>query len=237
MEFVKKLTEQGANILVTGRNLDALNETKKKFPDVHVFQSDVANPKDIEQLFKDVITQFPMLNIIINNAGIMSNVDLQNNTFTLENITQEIDINLSGTVRMVQQFLPHLAKQKSAAVINISSGMGFIPVAISPIYCATKAAVHIYTQSLRLQMKNTKVKVFEIAPPKTNKPMQTALSNEKSNVKMMKISTLVSIAIKGIINDTFEIRPGLSNTMKWMSRIAPDFFAALIDRNNEKAKI
>ena len=107
-----------------------------------------------------------MLNIIINNAGIMSNVDLQNNTFTLENITQEIDINLSGTVRMVQQFLPHLAKQKSAAVINISSGMGFIPVAISPIYCATKAAVHIYTQSLRLQMKNTKVKVFEIAPTK-----------------------------------------------------------------------
>jgi len=87
LEFGKQLTEQGANIIVTGRNLDKLNETKRQFPKIQIFQSDVSSPKDIEQLYKKITQQFPGLNIIINNAGIMRNLNLQDKRLSLENIT------------------------------------------------------------------------------------------------------------------------------------------------------
>jgi len=83
----------------------------------------------------------------------------------LEDISREIETNLSGTIRMVKQFLPQLKAQKSASIMNVSSGLAFVPFPISPVYCATKAGVHSFTQALRIQLKNTNVKVFELAPP------------------------------------------------------------------------
>tara|TARA_R110002020_G_scaffold312439_4_gene527909 strand:- start:1906 stop:2334 length:429 start_codon:yes stop_codon:yes gene_type:complete len=104
LEFVKQLTENGAIIIVTGRNLDKLNATKEKFPTVQYFQSDVSNPNDIEQLYLKVIKQFPDLNLVINNAGIMRNLSLQDTSLNLEKITDEIDINLSGVIRLYESF-------------------------------------------------------------------------------------------------------------------------------------
>ncbi|RDB07489.1 SDR family oxidoreductase [Runella aurantiaca] len=168
LEFVKQLSEQGATIIVTGRNLNALNETKKKFSHVHTFQSDVSNPKDIEQLYKHVTQQFPDLNIIINNAGLMRLIDLQDTSLDLENINREITTNLSGTIQMVHQFLPHLITKKSAAIVNVSSGIAFMSYSSAPIYSAAKAGVRAYTQALRLQLEHTNVKVFEMIPPGVN---------------------------------------------------------------------
>ena len=79
LEFAKQLSETGATVIVTGRNLEGLKETKKQFPNVHIFQSDVSNPKAIEQLYKDVTSQFPNLNILINNAGLMRLIDYKTN--------------------------------------------------------------------------------------------------------------------------------------------------------------
>jgi len=127
LEFVKQLTAQGARLIVTGRNPDALNETKKRFPQVQTFQSDVSNPRDIERLYAAVTQQFPDLNIIINNAGLMRLIDLQDASLDLENISREISTNLTGTIQMVHQFLPHLITRKSAAIVNVSSGIAFMP--------------------------------------------------------------------------------------------------------------
>lgn len=172
LELVKQLTEKAANIIITGRNLDALNETKKKFPNVHVFQSDVSNPNDIKQLYQDITQQFPDLNIIINNAGLMRLIDVQDRTMDLENITREIDTNLSGTIQMVHQFLPHLLTKKSAAIVNISSGIALMSYSSAPVYSASKAGVRAYTQALRMQLDGTNVKVFEIIPPGVNTNLQ-----------------------------------------------------------------
>src|SRR5690606_26897205 len=158
LEFVKQLTKKEANIIVTGRNLDKLNETQKQFPKISIFQSDVSKLQDIEQLYKDVTEQFPQLNIIINNAGIMRNLDLQDTGLSLENITSEIETNLSGTIRMNHRFLPHLKTKKSSAIVNVSSGLAFLPFPMSPIYSVTKSGVHVYSKVLRLQLKNTSVK-------------------------------------------------------------------------------
>lgn len=236
LEYAKQFVQQGAKVIVTGRDIQKLNKTKEQFPEIIGFQSDINKPEDIEALYHQVTRQFPDLNIIVNNAGVMHSVEINDASVNLNNITDEIDTNFSGTVRMIHQFLPHLMTKKPAAIVNITSGLGFIPFTTSPIYCGTKAGIHIYSQALRLQLKNTNVKVFEIAPPKTDKPLQTAVP-ETSSQGMMKVSDMVRVSIKGILKDNYEIRPGLSNAMKWMSRIAPNFFTKLINKNIEKAKL
>ncbi|WP_337043679.1 SDR family oxidoreductase [Emticicia sp. 17c] len=223
LEFVRQLTAHGANIIVTGRNPEALNDTKKMFPAVKTFQSDVSNPQDIEQLCERVTAQFPELNIIINNAGIMREINLLDSSKDLQNITREIDTNLSGTIQMVHQFLPHLQKQKSSAVVNVSSAIAFMGYAIAPIYSASKAGVHTYTKVLRAQLKKTNVKVFEVIPPGVTTPLQKDFEHQPNPSQMMNVEKMVAVAIKGILNDKPEIKPGLSKVVKFMSRFMPDF--------------
>ncbi|SFM63440.1 uncharacterized oxidoreductase [Chitinophaga sp. YR627] len=236
LEFAKQLLEKGANVIVTGRNIENLIKTKEQFPEIHTIQCDIDNPDEIRSLHQQILKEFPDLNIIINNAGIMHSVRPEDVNMELEKVTAEIETNFSGTVRMIHQFLPHLMAKNASAIVNVTSGLAFIPFTISPIYCGTKAGVHVYTQALRLQLRGSNVKVFEVAPPKTDKPLQTAVP-EAPNSRDMKVEDMVRIAIRGISKDKLEIRPGLSNVMKWMSRIAPDFFAKLIDKNIRKSKL
>jgi len=236
LELVKQLTEQGSTIIVTGRNLDALNETKKKFPKVHTFQSDVSKPQDIERLYKDVTQQFPQLNIIINNAGLMRLIDLQDTTLDLENINREIATNLSGTIQMVHQFLPHLKKQKSSAIVNVSSGIAFMAYSSAPVYSATKAGVRAYTQALRLQLQDTNVKVFELIPPGVNTNLQNDWAVQPNPSMMMNADKLVNVAIKGLLKDKPELKPFLISVIKTASRIMPNTLLKFGHREFKKFK-
>lgn len=221
LELVKQLTEQGANVIVTGRNLDALNATKKQFPKIHTFQSDVSKPQDIEQLYKNVTSQFPDLNIIINNAGQMRLIDLQDTSLDLENINREIAVNLTGTVQMAHQFLPHLLTKKSAAVINVSSAIAFMPYSVAPIYSATKAGVRFYTQALREQLAETNVKVFELIPSGTNTNLQNDWEMPPNPRMMMDVDKLVNAVIKDLKRDKPELKPTIVDIIKLASRIMP----------------
>ncbi len=236
LEFVKQLTGQGANIIITGRNPDALNKTKKRFPKVHTFQSDVSKPEDIEQLYKDVTQQFPELNIIINNAGIMRLIDLQDTTLDLENINREIATNLSGTIQMVHQFLPHLITKKSSAIVNVSSGIAFMPYSTAPVYSASKAGVHAYSQALRLQLEETNVKVFEVIPPGVNTNLQNDWVLKPNPGMMMDVKKMVNVAIKGILKDKPEIKPFLLRVIKLASRVVPNLLIKFGHREFKKFK-
>jgi uncharacterized oxidoreductase len=222
LELVKQLTAQGSTVIVTGRKAEALLETKKQFPNVHTFQSDVSNPKDIEKLYLDVTSQFPTLNIIINNAGLMRQIDLQDESLGLANITTEVATNLTGTIQMVHQFLPHLKKQKSAGIVNVSSGIAFMPYSVAPIYSATKSAVRAYTQALRLQLEDTNVKVFEMIPPGVKTNLQNDWIVEPNPRMMMTADKMVNVVIKGLLNDKKELKPFLIGVIKTASRIMPD---------------
>jgi uncharacterized oxidoreductase len=125
---------------------------------------------------------------------------------------------------MVQQFLPHLKARKDALIVNISSGLAFIPMPISPVYCATKAAIHSFTQSLRVQLNGTGVTVIELAPPGVETPLfRGEFAEEMKGQKGMDVKLFAGKAIAGIEAGKLEIRPGLSNVLKIMSRIAPEF--------------
>jgi uncharacterized oxidoreductase len=239
LEFVKQLNRQGAaQIIITGRDILKLEQAKRQFPAIYTVQSHVDDPKQIEKLYHEVTQKFPTLNIIINSAGIMRDLNLKDDRSGLENITSEINTNLTGTIQMVHQFLPHLLKQTSAAIVNISSGLAFLPFPLSPVYSASKVGVHAYTQVLRLQLKKTNVKVFELAPPSTETPLQNEFSgiDMGSSSPIMKVDKMVRVAIEGILKDKLEILPGLSKALKLMGRIAPNFFLNFMDKMLDKAK-
>ncbi|XDD48270.1 SDR family oxidoreductase [Leptospira sp. WS39.C2] len=232
---MKQLSALDNSIIVIGRDLQKLEHTKKSFPKVHTIQCDVSDPKAIDALYEQVTKQFPDLNILINNAGIMKTINVHDTSGNLTDLTQEIEINLNGPIRMVKQFLPHLKTKSIAAIVNVTSGLAFVPLPGSPIYCATKAGLHSYTLSLRVQLKNTKVKVFELAPPATQTELLGDFSEEDSKgISIMKVEDMVKVAVDGITNDRFEIRPGQSNQLKMMSRIAPDFILKKLSRSVDR---
>lgn len=225
LELATQLIKLDNTVIVTGRDQAKLDATKRALPKVHTIQSDASDPGAISALYQGLISEFPDLNMIINNAGIMRKINLQDSGGDLNSIAGEIEINLSGPIRMVQQFLPHLATKQSAAIVNVSSGLAFIPLPISPVYSATKAGIHSYTQSLRVQLKNTSIKVFELAPPGTETPLFRGDFSEADlgGAKGMAVEELVRQAIEGLRKDVWEIRPGLSNVLYFMSRFAPNF--------------
>src|SRR3984893_2358523 len=123
----------GNTILITGLDHAKLDRAKAAFPKSHTFRSDVSDPKAIATLYENVVKQFPDLNILINLAGIMREINVHDKAGGLEDITREIEINLSGPIRMVKQFLPHLKTKSEAAIMNVSSSLAFVPLPISPV--------------------------------------------------------------------------------------------------------
>jgi uncharacterized oxidoreductase len=223
LELARQLLPRRNTIIITGRDQERLDTAQRALPGVHIFKSDVSDPAAIVALHDDVLAQFPALDTLINNAGIMRNLNL-NQARGLEDVAREIDINLSGPVRMVQQFLPHLKTRSRAMIVNVSSGLAFIPIPISPVYCAAKAGLHSFTQSLRVQLAGTNVTVVELAPPGVETPLfRGEFAAEMQGQKGMDVVVLAKRAIAGIEAGKLEIRPGLSNVLKIMSRVAPQF--------------
>ena len=223
-ELAAQLLQLGNTVIITGRDQSKLDLAKKKLSNVHTFQCDVSDAKAISALYEKVISQFPELNFLINNAGVMRKLNFHTKEVDREDISSEIEINLSGSIRMVNQFLSHLKTKKSAAIMNVSSALAFVPHPELPVYCATKAGIHSFTQSLRMQLKNTNIKVFELAPPAIQTPLiEVFEGDEIKDVKPMDAGKMVRYAIKGLVKDRFEILPGQSSALKFMSRVAPQF--------------
>ena len=222
LELATQLLALGNTVIITGRDQPKLDRIKGEDPLLHVIQSDVNDPGAIASLYERVSRGYPALNILINNARVMRKINLQDKGCDLEDISREIETNLIGPVRMVKQFLPRLQAQTSAAIVNVSSGLAFTPFPISPIYGATKAGLHSFTQSLRVQLKNTSVKVFEPAPPSTQTPLQNGFdSSDTKGSPVMDVKKFVQQAITGIQKDHLEMLPGLSKVLRLVSRIAP----------------
>lgn len=235
LALAEQFLQLGNTVIVTGRDQAKLDETKKKFPKIHTLQSDVSDPKAIALLYDKITAEFSDLNVLINNAGFMRKINLHNKDSDLANLTNEIETNLMGPIRMVKQFLPHLKTKSSAAIVNVSSGLAFVPLPISPVYCATKAGLHSFTQSLRVQLKNTNIKVFELAPPATDTPLlrDDFSQQDLGGVKTMDVNVLATHAIEGFRKDAWEICPGSSNALKFMSRLAPQFIGRQLAKSTD----
>ncbi|HEY0258050.1 MAG TPA: SDR family oxidoreductase [Candidatus Methylacidiphilales bacterium] len=156
----------GNKVIIAGRRQSVLEETTDANPGMASVTLDLTDAAAIRAFAEEVTELHPGLNVLINNAGIMRFEDLKGAPEKAPADAEAvIATNLLGPIRLMAAFLPHLQKQAHAAVINVTSGLGFVPLVVTPAYCATKAALHSYTQSLRYLMQGTPVQVIEIIPP------------------------------------------------------------------------
>ena len=224
LALAKKFLANDNTVIITGRDLTKLENVKKENPKIHIFQSDVTHDGEV-RLLKDTIKQkFKSLDVLINNAGIMNLVDTGKEENDLQKQMQEIEINYKSPIRLLHYFLPLLKKSSNAVLVNVSSGLAYVPFAQAPVYSGTKSALHFWTKSIRLHLKPHKIKVVELLPPVVDTPLAHGADiAEDDNLKPMPPEKLADIFWKGYMKGAEEITPGISNALKIMSRLAPAF--------------
>jgi len=153
----------GNQVIVAGRRKDVLDSVAAANPGIKAIVLDTADPASIASVVKTITADYPTLNVLLNNAGIMRPEDLQMGK--VADAEAIVATNLLGPIRLTAALIPHLLERPEATILNVSSGLAFVPLAMTPTYCATKAAIHSYTQSLRYQLQHTPIRVLEIIPP------------------------------------------------------------------------
>jgi uncharacterized oxidoreductase len=188
LAFAVKFLELGNEVIITGRRQAVLDQAKSLHPGLHTIQSDVSDPDQIAALAVRVKEEFSTLDVLFNNAGVALTKNLRSPDSDLAGMLAEMDTNFGGVVRMTSAFIDIL-KANRGTIINSSSALAFVPLPAMPIYCATKAAVHSYTQSLRFQLEDAGVKVIELMPP----AVRTDLTSDfpESGIKMISTEELV----------------------------------------------
>lgn len=162
--LAEALHARGNHIIIAGRRADALAQVAAANPGMATATLDVGDAADIARFAAAIVREHPALNAVIHNAGIMRAEKLAEGDY-LADAEATVATNLLGPIRLNAALLPHLLGQPRAAVLTVSSGLAFVPLAITPTYSATKAAIHSYSQALRHQLRGTNVEVIEIAPP------------------------------------------------------------------------
>jgi uncharacterized oxidoreductase len=218
------LTE-GNQVIICGRREKKLQQAKLKLPSLHIMVCDVSKFSARKNLFQWATHAFPNLNFLINNAGIQKEIDLRQGAVDLLE-EDEIDINLKAPIHLSTMFIPHLITQRESAIVNITSGLAFTPLAIVPIYCATKAGLHSFSQSLRHQVRNTSIKVFEVAPPVVDTELDRGAreNREQKNIGITPME-VAQATLQGMKENQLEIVIGLASHL----RSAPEKMFNLIN--------
>jgi len=155
----------GNHVIIAGRRQQVLDQVTAANPGMASLTVDIQDPISLRAFAAQAISRFPTLNVLINNAGIMRAEKLLAQQPDLADAEAIVATNLLGPIRLTAALLPHLQAQPHATIINVSSGLAFLPLTLTPTYCATKAAIHSYTLSLRYQLRATTTEVLELAPP------------------------------------------------------------------------
>jgi uncharacterized oxidoreductase len=178
--LAEALHQRGNQVIIAGRRQSALDETTAANPGIQSLQLDIESPAAIRDFAATLTAGFPSFNVLINNAGIMRAEKLLAQQPDLTDAEATVTTNLLGPIRLTAALLPHLQKQPHAAIVNVSSGLAFLPLALTPTYCATKAAIHSYTQSLRYQLRSTQIEVLELIPPYVATDLMSGASDPRA---------------------------------------------------------
>lgn len=215
-EMARNMLSEGSNVIICGRSLTKLEEAKRKLPDVIPIQCDITSKEERKALVERISRDFPGLNMLMNNAGIVSRYLLAKTGDLTGRLMAEWETNYLAPVILTQLFLPLLAKNQGT-VINVSSALAFLPLSIEPNYCATKAALHSMTQSMRIQLKKAGVKVVEIFYPEVDTPFQEGHASKRA----LSPQAAASEALKGINRGKEEIYVKMSRMIRSISRMMP----------------
>ena len=209
--MAERLLAKGHDVIVCGRSEDRLREAREAVPGLRTFAADVSTPEARAALVETALREAPELNVVIHNAGVMRFPNFAGSP--AEAFTDEIATNLEAPIHLTSLFLPHLLAQPRATLGFVTSGLAFVPLAATPIYCATKAALHSFSMSLRHQLRETSVGVVEIIPPHVNTDLGTG-----QNEAGMPLGEFADVAVAGFERRDPEVSVGFSATASRASR-------------------
>ncbi|MCX2492101.1 SDR family NAD(P)-dependent oxidoreductase [Pedobacter sp. PF22-3] len=205
LEIAKQLTALDNHVIITGRNQERLYAAASSLNNVTTVLSDVSKADDIDLLVEKIRSEFPQLNMVINNAGRALLYNLADpNQDAFAHAADEMLTNYLSIIRINQKLLPVLKQQEASAIVNVSSIVAYVPGITLPTYAASKAALHSYSTSLRLSLEETTVKVFELMPPLVD----TEFSKEIGGHNGIKPSVVADELLTALANDEYEIRVG-----------------------------
>jgi uncharacterized oxidoreductase len=213
LALAERFMDAGSDVIVCGRRQDKLNAVKAKHPNMHTYACDIAAAAERASLAERVVSEFPKLDVLLNNAGIQRRVALTQPE-DWETTHQEIAINFEAQAHLCTLLIPHLRTQARPAIVNVTSGLAFVPMTAVPIYCATKAALHSFTLSLRHQLAKTPIEVVEIVPPAVN----TDLGGPGLHTHGVALEEFVDAAIEQLLAGSTEISYGFSAQASRASR-------------------
>jgi uncharacterized oxidoreductase len=142
LALAEELLKYGNKIIISGRNFEKLRQAQNKFPALEIIQCDISKEDDVKKMVQEIQQKFPDFNFLINNAGLMKMWNIQKEPTNIKEQKEEILTNIFGTFQLTQSLIPHLSKQKQSTILNVSSVLAFVPMSATPIYNATKAAIH-----------------------------------------------------------------------------------------------
>ncbi|WP_029111339.1 SDR family NAD(P)-dependent oxidoreductase [Mycobacterium sp. URHD0025] len=179
LALAKAVGARGNRVIICGRSQEKLDRACSEDPNLIARQCDVANTASRDALVNWLAAEHPDLSVLVNNAGIQIPRDFSGDD-AAHDLDAEIAINLAAPVHLIDDLLPKLRRQPEATIINVTSGLAFAPLAVFPVYCATKAALHSFTLSLRHQLRGSHVEVIEMAPPIVASGLRSQSSAERN---------------------------------------------------------
>lgn len=234
LALAEEFSKLGNKVIVAARSARKLELAAGK--GLQSLPVNMSARESIESLARTVVTRFPALNVVIHNAGIMKNENLRT-TNTADIAVETIATNLTGPMLLTTALLPHLLKQADATIMTVTSGLGFVPLAMTPTYSATKAAIHSYTESLRYQLQGTSVRVVELVPPY----VQTELMGSRQ------LHDPAALPLSQFIAEVMEIlksQPGVTEILvkrvqplRFAASQGPDRYAAIYREMNDRVSV
>ena len=224
LAMAQRLKQMGNHVIITGRDRMKL-EAAAEAHGLDIYQCDLSQPQELQELVEAVRSLHPKVNVLINNAGLQLNYDFKDEV-SFETIAYEVEVNFKVVMKLCAAFVPLLLGARESAIVNVSSGLALSPKKSAPVYCATKAGVHVFSKALRYQLENSNVKVFEVIPPLVDTPMTQGRGKNKISPEQ-----LVDEFITAMEKDRYEINIGRVKLLKMMHRVAPVFASNLLKNN------
>lgn len=220
-EIAQQLSEKGNHVIITGRDKNRLEAAAAKLNNVTAIAYDVTDAAQTTQLATRLADEFPQLNILINNAGYASSYEtsVADATGVAEKAALEMNTNYLSLVRLTEQLLPQLRKQEAAAVVNVTSIVAIAPGMRTPTYSASKAAVHAYTRLLRLSLKDSTVKVFELMPPLVATEFSKEIGGLENGIPAAQVA---GDLVNALENNKWEIHVGATAQIFALDRQSPE---------------
>ena len=212
-----------SQVIICARNAERLLDARARHPSLHTWVCDVSDEESRRNMLDWVTDRFPGLNILVNNAGIQRDIDFTHGIDDFQSGENEIRTNLEAAIVLCGLFIPLLARNKQATIVNVSSGLGFVPSARMPVYSASKAGLHAYSMAIRKQLSSIGIKVFEIVPPAVDTELNPLGRAKRGRFKAgLSAATFVESVMKRLEGDALEIGYGVTEDFMRASRAELD---------------